>query len=108
MEQRLLKRGETSGRADDNAETIRKRFKTFVEQSKPVIEHYKQLGKCHEIDATASPDAVFARVCSVLEPAVSAALTITAGGSRPSSGKAAQQQQQPEESMIGTPQLAFA
>ncbi len=27
MEKRLLKRGETSGRADDNAETIRKRFK---------------------------------------------------------------------------------
>jgi adenylate kinase len=27
MEKRLLKRGETSGRADDNADTIRKRFK---------------------------------------------------------------------------------
>jgi adenylate kinase len=35
MERRLLKRGETSGRADDNAETIRKRFHTFVEQSLP-------------------------------------------------------------------------
>ena len=28
MEKRLLKRGETSGRSDDNAETIKKRFKT--------------------------------------------------------------------------------
>ena len=36
MEKRLLKRGETSGRADDNADTIRKRFHTFVTQSLPV------------------------------------------------------------------------
>ena len=30
MEERLLKRGETSGRADDNIETIKKRFDTFM------------------------------------------------------------------------------
>jgi adenylate kinase family enzyme len=43
MRNRLLERGKTSGRADDNEETIVKRFRTFVEQSKPVIEHYKVL-----------------------------------------------------------------
>lgn len=41
MRSRLLERGKTSGRADDNEETIIKRFRTFVEQSKPVIEHFK-------------------------------------------------------------------
>lgn len=41
MRERLLARGQTSGRADDNEETIVKRFRTFVEQSKPVIERYK-------------------------------------------------------------------
>ena len=41
MRERLLERGKTSGRADDNEETIVKRFHTFVEQSKPVIDHYK-------------------------------------------------------------------
>eukprot|EP00983_Pelagomonas_calceolata_P063100 1147586-Pelagomonas_calceolata.AAC.1 len=41
MEKRLLKRGETSGRSDDNAEAIRKRFKTFVEESLPVKGHYE-------------------------------------------------------------------
>ena len=30
MQERLLKRAETSGRADDNIETIKKRFDTFV------------------------------------------------------------------------------
>lgn len=41
MRERLLARGQTSGRADDNEETIIKRFRTFVDQSKPVIERYK-------------------------------------------------------------------
>jgi UMP-CMP kinase len=40
MLKRLLKRGETSGREDDNMETIKKRFKTFEETSKPVIGSY--------------------------------------------------------------------
>ena len=30
MEQRLIKRGETSGRSDDNVDSIRKRFHTCV------------------------------------------------------------------------------
>lgn len=41
MEERLLNRGKTSGRADDNSETIKKRFHTFVDSSLPVIEKYK-------------------------------------------------------------------
>ena len=36
MESRLLKRGETSGRSDDNIESIRKRFRTFVVSGKQV------------------------------------------------------------------------
>jgi adenylate kinase (isozyme 1 subfamily) len=67
MESRLLKRGETSGRSDDNAETIRKRFKTFVEQSLPVIEHYEKLSKAYKISATQDPDEVFAEVVKALE-----------------------------------------
>merc|ERR1712166_527787 len=41
LEARLLKRGETSGRSDDNIASIKKRFKTFVDQSMPVIKYYK-------------------------------------------------------------------
>jgi hypothetical protein len=67
MEARLLKRGETSGRSDDNAATIRKRFDTFVSQSMPVISHYEQLGKCHRISAIPTPDEVFEAVQAVVE-----------------------------------------
>lgn len=38
MLQRLTKRGETSGRVDDNIDSIKKRFVTFRETSFPVIE----------------------------------------------------------------------
>lgn len=61
MEKRLLERGKTSGRADDNADSIRKRFRTFVETSMPVVDYYDRDGKVVKIDATASPDDVFAR-----------------------------------------------
>merc|ERR1712080_172232 len=37
MTGRLLKRAETSGRADDNVETIKKRLVTFHQHSEPVI-----------------------------------------------------------------------
>jgi adenylate kinase family enzyme len=43
MEKRLLKRGETSGRSDDNRDTIIKRFETFQKESLPVIAFYKKL-----------------------------------------------------------------
>ncbi|KAJ8906642.1 hypothetical protein NDN08_003135 [Rhodosorus marinus] len=59
MEERLLQRGKTSGRVDDNAESIRKRFKTFVETSLPVIEYYDAKSKVKRIDATQSPDEVY-------------------------------------------------
>eukprot|EP00198_Chlamydomonas_reinhardtii_P000707 XP_001690042.1 ODA5-associated flagellar adenylate kinase [Chlamydomonas reinhardtii] len=67
MEKRLLKRGETSGRSDDNADTIRKRFRTFLEQSLPVKDHYLAQGKCHVISAVAAPDDVYGKVKVVLE-----------------------------------------
>ncbi|KAG9306633.1 hypothetical protein G9A89_004180 [Geosiphon pyriformis] len=62
MLERLLNRGKTSGRADDNIDTIRKRFKTFLEQSYPVVEYYKNLGKVHSILCDDSPEVVYTRV----------------------------------------------
>lgn len=62
MERRLLERGKTSGRSDDNIESIRKRFKTFVNTSMPVISYYEAKGKVHRIDATKSVEDVTADV----------------------------------------------
>lgn len=45
MLERLLQRGKNSGRADDNIESIKKRFHTFIDTSMPVVEHYEKLNK---------------------------------------------------------------
>ncbi|KAG0083777.1 hypothetical protein BGZ93_004101 [Podila epicladia] len=62
MLRRLMKRGETSGRADDNIESITKRFRVFTETSYPVIEHYGNLGKVHKVSCVDAPEAVYANV----------------------------------------------
>ena len=51
MTQRLLKRGETSGRADDNLESIGKRLKTFEESSMPVIKYYSGLDRIKKVNS---------------------------------------------------------
>ncbi|KAI0176386.1 uridylate kinase [Hypoxylon sp. FL1284] len=59
MERRLLERGKTSGREDDNAESIRKRFRTFVDTSMPVVDYFDKQGRVVRVDATPAPDQVF-------------------------------------------------
>ncbi|KAI8053924.1 adenylate kinase-domain-containing protein [Syncephalis plumigaleata] len=49
MLKRLLNRGTTSGRADDNIESIRKRFLTFRNTSYPVIEYYEKQNKVFKV-----------------------------------------------------------
>lgn len=49
LETRLLKRGETSGRSDDNIDVIRKRFVTYKESSVPTIEYFMKQQKCHKV-----------------------------------------------------------
>jgi len=71
MEKRLLGRNE--GRVDDNIETIRKRFKVFVESSLPVIEYYRAKDKVKEIDAAKPIPKVFEDVKAIFAPYAKAA-----------------------------------
>ncbi|KAJ8908241.1 hypothetical protein NDN08_008332 [Rhodosorus marinus] len=49
---RLKKRGETSGRSDDNENTILKRFSTFQRRTVPVIDLYRNSGKLKIVDGS--------------------------------------------------------
>ena len=40
MLERLLERGKTSGRSDDNIDSIKKRFITYEESTRPIIESF--------------------------------------------------------------------
>ena len=62
MTGRLLERGLTSGRNDDNLDVIRKRFITFREESMPIVAMYEKQGKLRKIIADRSIDAVYTDV----------------------------------------------
>ncbi len=49
MTKRLLHRGQTSGRVDDNEETIKKRLQTFHKQTMPVLDLYERQNKLAEV-----------------------------------------------------------
>lgn len=59
--------GELYQRPDDKEETIRERLKVFLEQTMPIIEHYKQQGKLIEVDGNLNIEAVTQNVLSALK-----------------------------------------
>ncbi|CAA0829905.1 UMP-CMP kinase 3 [Striga hermonthica] len=63
MERRLLSRNQ--GREDDNIETIRKRFKVYMDSSLRVIEYYNTKGKVRKINAARPVNQVFEAVKAV-------------------------------------------
>jgi len=65
--ERLLERGKTSGRDDDNAESIKKRFRTFIETSMPVVDYYRKLGKVIDVNSSKSIDAVYHDISVALD-----------------------------------------
>lgn len=64
---RLLKRGETSGRSDDNLETIQKRLEVYEVKTAPVNDFYKQKGILQPINGMGTVEEIFDRVSAVLE-----------------------------------------
>ncbi|KAF3988636.1 hypothetical protein FT663_01983 [Candidozyma haemuli var. vulneris] len=66
MLDRLLERGKTSGRADDNIESIKKRFRTFIETSMPVVDYFDKQGKVVKLSCDQPVDVVFGKVKEAL------------------------------------------
>ena len=64
---RLLKRGETSGRSDDNLETIQKRLEVYETKTKPVNDYYKAKGLHARIDGMGTIEEIFQRIVKALE-----------------------------------------
>lgn len=60
---RLLKRGETSGRADDaNEEVIRKRISVYLEETATVYDYYDKQNLSRTVDGLGSIDEIFERL----------------------------------------------
>lgn len=66
---RLLNRGKTSGRSDDNLEVIKNRLAVYEKQTKPIVEFYKNIGKHTEIYGIGTVDEIFERISKVIDKA---------------------------------------
>ena len=62
VKERLLKRAEIEGRADDTEETITERLRVYQQQTEPLVGYYRERGLLHEIDGMGTPEQVFQRV----------------------------------------------
>lgn len=68
--QRLLLRGQSSGRADDSDESvIRKRFSVYREQTAPVYDYYDKQNKSHSVNGVGSIEDIFERLCALIDAA---------------------------------------
>lgn len=68
--ERCLKRGASgSGRSDDNEDSLKKRFNTYLNETKPIIDHYAKSDLVKRIDATRPEHEVFADVESIFSEA---------------------------------------
>ena len=63
---RLLERGKTSGRSDDNEQTIKHRLQQYYTKTEPVKDFYKAQGKFYEIDGVGSIEEVNQRLLDVI------------------------------------------
>lgn len=62
LTKRLLERGKSSGRADDNAETIRQRLQVYHDTTSPLREYYMRDGSYKAIYGLGTIDEIFGRI----------------------------------------------
>lgn len=65
--ERLINRGKTSGRADDNEETIKKRLDVYKSQTAPLIGWYEAEGKRNTVIGHGSLEEINAALCAIID-----------------------------------------
>lgn len=64
---RLIKRGQESGRSDDNEETIKKRLDVYHNQTAPLVEWYSKENIHYHINGLGELDRIFSDICKVID-----------------------------------------
>ena len=64
--ERLLNRGKTSGRSDDNEETIKKRLQQYHAKTEPVKQYYEKQGKLYEVNGVGEIDEIHNRLHDII------------------------------------------
>jgi adenylate kinase len=87
---RLMNRGLTSGRSDDNEKVIRNRLKEYNEKTLPVLQFYKDRGIYIEIDGTKSIEDVHSDITGIISHELSKSLFNIVLFGYPGSGRGSQ------------------
>ncbi|MFA5023659.1 MAG: adenylate kinase [Patescibacteria group bacterium] len=64
---RMMLRAKTSGRSDDNAKTIKNRFKVYRNQTKPLLTYYQKQKKIVNIDGRPPIEPIFQNITKILK-----------------------------------------
>jgi adenylate kinase len=64
---RILARAEKEGRSDDNPDTVTNRLRVFDEATRPLVDHYRERGLLHVVNADQDEDAVTEAILRALE-----------------------------------------
>ena len=71
LTRRLLIRGQSSGRPDDqNEELIRRRVNEYNDKTTPVADYYSRQGKLAAIDGIGEIDSIFQEICRQIDASV--------------------------------------
>ena len=65
--ERMLERGKTSGRADDNIESIHYRFVEYDSKTKPVLDFYQHKNCLHHINGVGTIEGIFDDICKTID-----------------------------------------
>lgn len=64
---RMLERAKTSGRSDDNEETIVHRLREYNDKTKSVLDYYEKKGNLHTFCGDRKIEEVFKSLCEVID-----------------------------------------
>ena len=67
LTERLINRGEVSGRNDDTPETIKSRLQVYYNQTAPLKEYYTTRDKLVKIDGLGTVEEIFARIEKIVD-----------------------------------------
>lgn len=87
---RLLLRGKTSGRSDDNEQVIRNRLKEYNEKTLPVLQFYKDRGIYVEVDGTTGIENVHKQITEIIKQELTKSLFNIVLFGYPGSGRGSQ------------------
>lgn len=64
---RMIKRGQQTGRADDNPETIKNRLKVYHQSTTPLRDFYIGQGKYRQVNGSGSVDDIFSDIAAAVD-----------------------------------------